>query len=109
MVRRLCVFMCLCLTGALAYAADPVEITVVIENHRFQPAEVAVPAGRKIKLVVENRDASAEEFESYELNREKVVAGGSRISVWVGPLKPGRYPFLGEFHADTARGALIAQ
>lgn len=109
MVRSLYVFMCLCLTGGLAYAADPVEITLVIENHRFQPAEVAVPAGRKIKLLVENRDASAEEFESYELNREKIVSGGGRITVWVGPLKPGRYPFFGEFHADTARGALIAQ
>ena len=73
------------------------------------PAELIVPAGQKIKLIVDNQDASAEEFESYELNREKIVGANARIIVWIGPLKAGRYPFFGEFHADTAQGALIAE
>jgi len=89
-------------------AAD-FEATVVIKDHRFNPAEVHVPAGRKIRLVVDNQDATAEEFESHELNREKVIPGRAKATIFIGPLKPGRYPFVGEFNEATARGALIAK
>lgn len=91
-----------------AMAADP-EVLLVIENHRFTPTEAVVPAGKKIKLVVENRDKTPEEFESYSLNREKIVPAGGKVVIFVGPLKPGRYEFFGEFNADTARGWLVAQ
>lgn len=89
--------------------ADDAEARLVIRNHRFEPAELAVPAGKKVKLTIENEDATAEEFESYELNREKVVPPKGRVTLYVGPLKPGRYPFFGDFHKDSARGVLIAQ
>ena len=94
---------CLC-----AWAADT-EVALVIRDHRFEPAEIRVPAGRKIKLVVHNQDATPEEFESHELNREKLIAPGAKASIFVGPLKPGRYPFFGEFHEKTARGTVIAE
>jgi Cupredoxin-like domain len=93
---------------AATLAADP-EFTLVIEGHRFAPAELEVPAGQKLRLVVENRDATPEEFESYELNREKIVPANGRIVVFVGPLKPGRYEFFGEFNPATARGWLLAR
>lgn len=91
-----------------ARAADP-EYRLVIKDHRFTPTELTVPAGRKVKLVVENQDPTPEEFESYSLNREKIVAGNGKIVVFVGPLKPGRYEFFGEFNAKTARGWLVVQ
>ena len=100
---------CLGMVSLTAPAADVHETTIVIQGHRFVPGELKVPAGRKIKLTVVNNDATAEEFESYELNREKVVAGNGRIVVFVGPLSPGRYPYFGDFHADTAKGALVAE
>jgi plastocyanin len=87
-------------------AAEP-EVTIVIREHRFEPAQVKIPAGQKVKLLVKNEDPTPEEFESHELNREKVIAGKSSATIWVGPLKPGRYPFFGEFHEKTAQGALI--
>ena len=90
-----------------AWAAEVPEIRLTIENHRFSPAELRVPQGQKVKLIVENRDATPEEFESYELNREKVVLGNASISVFVGPLEKGRYKFFGDFHQDSAQGALI--
>lgn len=101
--------LCVALASQGALAADIHETTIVIEDHRFAPAEVTVPAERKIKLTVVNKDPTPEEFESYELNREKIVVGNSRIIVFVGPLKPGRYPFFGEFHMETAKGVLIAE
>jgi len=62
-----------------------------------------------VKLVIENRDATPEEFESHELNREKVIAGKSTATVWIGPLTPGRYPFFGEFNETTAQGVVVAK
>lgn len=93
----------------LAAAADLPEFTLTIKDHKFEPAELTIPAGQKVKIKVVNADATPEEFESHELNREKVVTGKGTIQVYVGPLKPGRYPFFGEFHMDTAQGALIAK
>jgi hypothetical protein len=94
---------------APSFAAAPAEYRLVIKGHRFQPAELTVPSGQKIKLIVDNQDSTPEEFESYSLNREKVVPGKSKIVVLVGPLKPGRYEFFGEFNMDTAQGVLIAK
>ena len=91
-----------------AMAADA-ELSLMIKDHRFVPSEIKVPAGQKIKLIVHNQDASAEEFESHELNREKVIAGGTKATIFIGPLKPGRYPFYGEFNVKTAQGVLIAE
>lgn len=95
--------------GATSVRAQETEAKLVIRDHKFEPSELTVPAGKKIKLVIENQDATAEEFESYELNREKVVPAKSQVTVFVGPLKPGRYPFFGDFHKDTAKGVLVAQ
>jgi len=96
------------LLPSLAFAAD-LEFTLVIRDHRFEPAELRIPAGKKIKLLVDNQDTTAEEFESHELNREKVVPGKSKLPVFIGPLAPGRYPFYGDFHQQTATGAIIAE
>jgi plastocyanin len=91
-----------------ARAAD-VDAKLVIHEHKFEPAELAVPAGAKIKLLIENHDATPEEFESHELNREKVVVGNGSITVFIGPLDAGRYPFFGDFHQETAQGVLVAK
>jgi plastocyanin len=97
--------------GLIAHSAraDGTEFTIVIKDHRFTPTELTVPAGQKIRLVVENQDPTPEEFESYQLNREKIVPGNGRIVVFVGPLKPGKYEFFGEFNMATARGWLVAR
>ena len=95
--------------SAMVGAADEPEYTLVIKNHRFTPAEITVPAGKKVKLVVDNQDATPEEFESHKLYREKVIAGNSKAAIWVGPLKPGIYEFVGEYHEATAKGKLIAR
>ena len=100
----------LLLLASSAVVAAPVkEYTVTIRNHRFVPAEITIPAKTKVKLIVVNEDATPEEFESHELNREKIVAGNGRITVFIGPLKPGRYPFFGEFNPKTAQGAIIVK
>lgn len=107
-----CLFLAFAFAAGLTQpvrAADEPEFRLVIQDHRFEPAELVVPAGKKVKLVVENRDATPEEFESHALNREKVIAGKSSASIFIGPLKPGRYTFVGEYHEATAKGVIVAQ
>jgi hypothetical protein len=82
---------------------------LVISNHRFSPETLTVPANQRLQLVIENRDATVEEFESHDLRREKLIPGNSKATVWVGPLPKGEYGFYGEFHPDTAQGKLIAR
>jgi plastocyanin len=94
---------------AAGVQAQEGDVRITIREHKFEPAEIKVPAGKKLKLVIDNQDATAEEFESYELNREKVVPPKGQVILFVGPLKPGRYPFFGDFHKETAQGALIAE
>jgi plastocyanin len=94
--------------AGIATAAEP-EALLLIKNHRFEPAELKVPAGQRIKLTVHNQDSTAEEFESHSLNREKVVPGGAKATLYIGPLKPGRYDFFGEYHEATAKGVVIAE
>jgi len=91
-----------------AFAADA-DYKLVIKDHRFDPAELTVPAGKKIKLTILNQDDTPEEFDSHDLNREKVIAGHSSATIFIGPLKPGRYKYDGEFHDDTAKGVIIAK
>ena len=105
---RIPVCLVLGLFGVVAAAATP-SFELEIRDHLFLPAELTVPAGTKVKLIVYNRDATPEEFESYELNREKVIMGGAKAIIFIGPLKPGEYPFFGEFNPKTAQGKVIAQ
>jgi hypothetical protein len=107
-MKRLLTVTALAALPILGLAAD-FSVTLVIQDHRFAPAELVVPAGQKIKLTVENRDATPEEFESYALNREKVIAGNSSAIVWIGPLTPGRHAFFGDFNQKTAQGVIVAK
>jgi len=93
---------------AAARAAED-SFTLSIKDHHFSPSELVIPAGKKVTVVVKNLDPTPEEFESIDLRREKVVAGGDQITVYIGPLRPGRYEFFGDFNPDKARGHIIAK
>ena len=103
----------LALAAALLAAAAPragaQELTLTIKDHKFTPSEIKVPANKRVQLTVINDDPTPEEFESSALKVEKVIAGKSRGVVRIGPLVPGRYPFIGEYHEDTAKGTVIAE
>jgi high-affinity iron transporter len=96
------------LAGGPAARADDLP-TLVFRQHRFEPSRIEVPAHVKFRLLVRNTDDSADEFESVDLNREKLVAPGQTITVFLGPLEPGEYHFFGDFHQDTAQGVLVAK
>jgi plastocyanin len=85
------------------------DFSLTIKDHRFEPAKLEVPAGKDLTLKVTNQDATAEEFESDDFDAEKVIAGGQTAVIKIGPLDPGRYEFYGEYHEDSAKGALVTK
>lgn len=103
---RLCIAVILVSLPGGSFAATP-EFEIEIRNHLFQPDTLTIPAATKVKLVIYNRDATPEEFESFELNREKIILGGRKAIVFIGPLAPGEYPFFGEFNPQTALGKIL--
>lgn len=90
-----------------ALADQPIELR--LKDHKFTPAEVHVKANVPNVLALTNGDPTVEEFDSTALKVEKVVAGNSTGNVRLRPLAPGRYPFMGEYHSETAQGVVIAE
>ena len=94
----------------VAVSAEEIqEIKINIKDHKFDPSEITIPANKKVKLIVKNNDSTAEEFESHELKREKVIAGGKEAKIFIGPLDKGEYPFFGDFNPKTAQGKIIVK
>lgn len=93
--------------SVFAFAEEAVSINLIIRNGKFEPSELKAPANKKIELVIENKGPGAEEFESIELKREKIIPQGRTVKINLGVLKKGVYPFFGEFHIETAQGKLI--
>jgi hypothetical protein len=96
------------MTGPIG-AANAQEFTLTIKGNKFEPAELRVPAKKRFTVYVINDDATPEEFDSQSMKVEKVIPGKSKGLVRIGPLDPGRYDFMGEFHAETAKGVMIAE
>jgi plastocyanin len=96
--------------GALSIPATADEpIVLTIKDHKFQPEELRIPAGKRVVITFINNDPTPEEFDSSALKVEKVVAGNSKGTIRIGPLTPGRYEFMGEYHADTAKGVVVVE
>lgn len=99
----------LLISVSLPAMAEIPTFEIEIKDHQFRPAQLEIPAHQQIKLIVKNLDDTAEEFEGYDFHAEKIVAAHSQISVLVGPFGPGEFEYFGEFHEDTAQGALIVK
>lgn len=91
------------------FADDAPVFNITIKDHVYSPEVTVIPANQKIKLVIDNQDATPEEFEGENFDVEKIIPGNTQASIWVGPFAPGEYEFIGEFHEDTAKGHLIAE
>lgn len=90
----------------ISWAKRP-EYVIELKEHLFYPSEIKIPADRKVKLVIHNHDQTPEEFDSFDLNREKVIFPNKKAVIFIGPLPPGRYGFFGEYNPNTAKGSVI--
>jgi uncharacterized protein (DUF58 family) len=97
--------------GGLVMAAPAEDIIVELrfENRKFIPQTLNVPANRPFKIKIVNASKEAMEFESFKLNREKVVGAGETVTITVPGLKPGSYDFYDDFHQDVPQGTIVAK
>ena len=95
-------------TAPFTSAQADENYAVTLRDGKFSPAIVNVKAGVKFTLSITNATAKSAEFESYELNREKIVEAGKTITVYLGPLEAGSYPFFDDFN-QAASGKIIAK
>jgi hypothetical protein len=91
-----------------ARAEDAVSVQLTLKDHKFSPAEPHAPAGKPIIITLKNHDAAPAEFESNMLRVEKVVTGGSTVTIRIRALEAGRYRFFDDFNPDT-QGYLVVQ
>jgi hypothetical protein len=103
----LCLYIQQNLVNAKESLAPVFEIRFV--QHHFTPRSLIVPAGRPAVLKVVNSSAETIEFESFRLNREKIVEAGKTVTLILSPLKAGRYDFFDDFHPDVPEGEIVAQ
>lgn len=105
MMLRIFVIVSLVISN-LAIAASA-QYAIQLKDHLFYPSKIKIPAGQKVKLVIHNLDETPEEFDSFSLNREKVLFPKQKSFIFIGPLKPGEYDFFGEYNPNTAQGKVI--
>ncbi|OGB22876.1 MAG: hypothetical protein A3I66_13345 [Burkholderiales bacterium RIFCSPLOWO2_02_FULL_57_36] len=91
------------------YAGELPTYTLVMRAGRFVPETIEVSANTKFRLLLKNEGPGAEEFESIELRKEKVLGPGASSFLIFQPIKPGSYKFFGEFHPNTAQGRIVAK
>lgn len=90
-------------------AEEMATFQLTAKDGHFHPETITAPAATKFKIVITNAGPGAEEFESKELRKETVLAPGVTRTVVFAPMKPGTYPFFGEFHSDTAKGQIVVK
>jgi hypothetical protein len=107
MTLRYSLLALLLMGASSAHATQKLEL--MIKDHRFSPATLEVAAGEPLHITVKNQDPTPEEFESHDLDREKIIPGNAQAVIKLGPLKPGSYAFFGEFNQKTAQGTLVVK
>lgn len=99
---------CAATIAASPVASQEASHSITIRDHQFVPSTVTIKAGTKVRLSIVNAQKVAAEFESNDLNREKVIPAGSTAIIYIGPLEPGSYSFFDDFHAAT-KGRIVAK
>ncbi len=97
----------LAMVGA-AHAGDEVTVPLAVGDGGFEPTRIATPSGARVRIEVTNNTAAAIEFESFELNRERVVQPGQKVAVYLSGLSAGSYEFFDDFHPDR-KGVLVVE
>lgn len=95
-------------TAAQAMADEP-TFRIDIRDGVITPLQLEVPANTRIRLEITNSGSSPVEFESVQLKKEKVIAGGNSSVMVIRNLDPGSYDFFDDFHLDMPHATIIAK
>ncbi len=95
--------------GAALHADDLPSFELLLKDHQFTPSEIHAPAGKPFLIWFTNQGDEADEFDMLFPSVEKVVPAGQRSAVLIRPLRPGRYPFVGEVDPDDEKGFVVSE
>ncbi|HXN07240.1 MAG TPA: cupredoxin domain-containing protein [Nitrospiria bacterium] len=87
---------------------EPV-LKTTIRGQRFIPAEIHIKGNTPFVLQVSNEDSIPVEFESADLNKEKIVPPGKTIEMKFKGLPPGSYEFFSDFGPKDLKGKIIVE
>jgi hypothetical protein len=93
----------------LSRASETAQTELRYEQGHFVPTQLTVPANHPLRIKVINAAAQPIEFESFELNRERVVPPGGEITVYLPGLSAGSYNFFDDFNRGATQGTLVAK
>jgi hypothetical protein len=99
----------------LAAAATPVRaqgmptFRIEMKDGTISPLRIEAPANKPFKLELHNTGKTPSEFESTELNREKVLAPQSQSFIVFRKLSPGEYTFFDDFHPEAPKALLVVK
>jgi plastocyanin len=97
-------------TPALRAATPDADVPAVsFHDGRFEPATLTIPAHAEVRLRVTNLGSEPIEFESFKLNRERVVSPGETVTLRLPELSPGSYDFYDDFHRDVPEGVIVVK
>ena len=106
-------FIALALAATAVHAAHVMaaeeSYILTLKDHKFSPAELTIPAGKKVKVTVKNLDSTPAEFESDDFKAEKVIPAGKQVDIFIGPLKAGTYEFHDEYHEAESKSHLTVK
>lgn len=98
-----------CWLMQVAFSNTTQQLTLHFNDGVLSPATLTARSDSPIDLLIINDGLTAEEFDSHELSREKVVAPGSSAVVHLRVLAAGEYAFQGERHSATMQGKLVVK
>jgi hypothetical protein len=105
----------LALVALLTAAATPARaqemptFRIEMKDGAITPLRIEAPANKPFKLELHNTGKTPVEFESIELNREKVLAPQSQSFIVFRKLSPGEYTFFDDFHPDAPKAVLVVR
>jgi hypothetical protein len=108
-IKKISISLFMSLILSLNVWAKRAEYIVELKDHLFSPSVIKIPSNEKIKLIIYNRDTTPEEFDSFDLNREKVIFPNKKAVIFIGPLPEGKYQFFGEFNPNSAKGTIVVK
>lgn len=95
--------------GASPSSYQDTVLEIHFADHRFTPQTLVVHADQPLVIKIVNSSKERIEFESFSLNREKVVDPGESITLRLPALRAGSYDFFDDFHSDVPEGVIIAK
>lgn len=111
MLIKSLIFISLTFSNDASVPSNPQEAIPEIRfvDHHFSPQTLVVHAGQPLQIKVVNSSQEKIEFESFSLNREKVIQPGESVTLRLPALHAGSYDFYDDFHSDVPEGAIVAK